>query len=133
MSCWEGLCKKKDDLSPLVLITINSTKGKFVFDECRKACHGYKITEELRNPGKTVTGCQYIEGGGCGYYTEPIQDLGVDTAMDMRLVKEQEENGCVEDQCCVFRESRFSITRNNIRKGSISLSGTYKNSTHIII
>ena len=119
MSCWEGLCKKKDDLSPLVLITINSTKGKFVFDECREACHGYKITEELRNPGKTVTGCQYIEGGGCGYYTEPIQDLGVDTAMDMRLVKEQEENGCVEDQCCVFRESRFSITRNNIRIGSI--------------
>ena len=120
---------KKDDLSPLVLITINATKGKFVFDECREACYSYKIVQELRNPNKTVTGCQYIEGGGCGYYTEPIQDLGVDTAMDLRLIKEQEDNGCVEDQCCVFRESRFSIRRNNIR----ILSGTYKNSTHIII
>ena len=83
-----------------------------VFNECRKACNGYKNVKELENPGKTVTGCQYQMGGGCGYYTEPIQDLGIDAAMDIILTRESATE-YMEDQCCVFRESRCTIILNN--------------------
>ena len=114
VSCWEGKCMKKDELSSLILIKINASEGnKMVFSECRKTCNSYKTVKELENPGKTVTGCQYLMGGGCGYYTEPIQDLGVNATMDIILTRESATE-CMEHQCCVFRECRSTIILNNI-------------------
>ena len=105
---------KKDELSSLILIKINATEGnKMVFNECREACKSYKTVKELESPNKTVTGCQYQMGGGCGYYTEPIQDLGVNATMDIILTRESATE-CMEDQCCVFRESRSTIILSNI-------------------
>ena len=105
---------KKDELSSLILIKINASEGnKMVFSECRKTCNSYKTVKELENPGKTVTGCQYLMGGGCGYYTEPIQDLGVNATMDIILTRESATE-CMEHQCCVFRECRSTIILNNI-------------------
>ena len=105
---------KKDELSSLILIKINASEGnKMVFSECRKTCNSYKTVKELENPGKTVTGCQYLMGGGCGYYTEPIQDLGVNATMDIILTRESATE-CMEHQCCVFRECKSNIIFNNI-------------------
>ena len=120
---------KKDELSSLILIKINASEGnKMVFSECRKTCNSYKTVKELENPGKTVTGCQYLMGGGCGYYTEPIQDLGVNATMDIILTRESATE-CMEHQCCVFRECRSTIILNNIwhiKKGKINQTSLYK-------
>ena len=111
--------KDTEDPTSLILNNVTDHRGdKMTMKRCVELCNAFKNVEESKNPNVTVTGCQYKRGGLCGYFTEPIQDPGVNARVGVTLTREIPTAASLEDpdQCCVFRQGKITI---NIAKNLV--------------